>query len=136
MQLSTAIALGRTLGPMWTRDSQTGNCAMMAAGLAANSGKWNWRDNLNSRKEDVELPCSCSDGPICDGPFYSIVSRFASLISQTIHLFNHHVVWRGDWTLDRLIDWVRSVEPPDPYPQVPAGVSSEKRQLEEIVQCT
>ena len=37
-----------------------------------------------------------------------------TLGSISIHLFNDHVMTKKEWTMDQLIDWVATVEPPDP----------------------
>jgi len=55
-----------------------------------------------------------------------------------VHLFNYHVMTKKDWTMDQLIDWVRSVEPPDPEEDAPK-VNEEKpvadKEYEEVPAC-
>jgi hypothetical protein len=68
---------------------------------------WTWLD--------VYKPATC-------GCFVSLFPRLmpnvAMSIRETIaHLFDNHVFGKQDWTLDQLIDWVRSVEPTEAAPQ-------------------
>jgi hypothetical protein len=39
---------------------------------------------------------------------YSVLSNFTGIV---VHLFNFHVCCRADWTIERLADWLRTVEP-------------------------
>jgi len=48
------------------------------------------------------------------GLILQLAERMTNLSMVVVHLFNDHVMTRKDWTLDQLIDWVRSVEPADP----------------------
>jgi hypothetical protein len=41
-------------------------------------------------------------------------ASMTALRSVIVHLFNYHVVTAKDWTIERLADWVRSIEPPEP----------------------
>jgi len=128
MRLSDAIALGRTLGPSWTRNDQNGLCAMMMAGAAANGSSWNWTGGLDYKIETyVDLPCSCKT--CCDHPWNKYAGWFPRpekmfFHSAIIHLYNFHVTWKGDWTLDQLIDWVRGVE--ETVETVPVPIESKE----------
>lgn len=103
MKLSDAIALGRTLKSprAYTLGiGEDGGCAI-GMGLAAvdEHGSWpavmtRWPWLTNQR----ELPCGCNEGVGCSA-------------SAIVHVFDFHVYEKCDWTLDQLIDWVRSVEP-------------------------
>ena len=112
MRLSDAIALGRMiLRPLGGtfNDGKGGGCALgmayMAAGLdpykelfsamQCEPG-WKWIENTL-----FVLPCGCTG-----------YNKLYAL-STIVHLFDIHVMHLGDWTLDQLIDWVRSVEPPE-----------------------
>jgi len=116
MRLSDAIALGRTLCLPWEKGNRgTGfdrRCALQLASLAANGGK-DWLENLPAMqasfgyKLTVAVPCGCRD----EGEWPH--DGNASLHRAVMHMFNHHVCTLGDWTLDQLVDWVRSVEPPE-----------------------
>lgn len=57
---------------------------------------WPW---LNMQ---MPTPCGCTD---------TFRSNAFGVIG---HIFDEHVMGDKDWTLDQLIDWVRSVEPPEP----------------------
>lgn len=60
-------------------------------------GNWEW---LNQSYTAEFFPCHCC--PTLRGSTYSTV------IAQT---FNNHVMGRKDWTLEQLVDYVRSIEP-------------------------
>jgi hypothetical protein len=63
----------------------------------------------------LNLPCGCLHK-----------DDFADGANGTIaHLFDRHVFEKCDWTLDQLIDWVRSVEPQEAEapPSVPEAVA-------------
>lgn len=106
MRLSDAIAMGRTLCE--PKRATIYGCAMGMAnhaiggmiGYCTVEKAWPWIvNNL------FVAPCKCSG-----------TKNGAGVI---IHLFDFHVMTLGDWTLDQLIDWVRSVEP---VPETPAEV--------------
>lgn len=67
--------------------------------------RWNWLT------EPIIYPCECF------GTFE--LSRALTIIA---HLFDHHFFERQDWTLEQLVDWVRSVEPPEPDQEQATGV--------------
>jgi hypothetical protein len=120
VRLSDAIATGRVLLKPLAGElidmSGTAGCALGMAAKAAGIGsigvdirlKWLWI------REEAEMPCSC------------IPSPFASMHSPQpcsniiTHIFDDHVMTDKDWTLDQLIDWVRSVEPPEPFEDITA----------------
>src|SRR5207248_7167494 len=86
------------------------------------------------------LPCGCEKGTMimgsgCGGTFYS---GSMVVVNAIVHLFNYHVMTKKDWTMDQLIDWVRSVEPPDPEEDAPK-VNEEKpvadKEYEEVPAC-
>lgn len=63
----------------------------------------------------AELPCSCANLPedaliMGGGGFAQRKDSFNEVISILVHLFNQHVC-DGDWTIERLADWLRTVEP-------------------------
>ena len=111
MRLSDAIALGRMLALPWERGNRGGGrkCAMMLAGLAANGDCGDFITNLPFAASDstVTLPCICKG---LEGE-WPCLNGIGNMRRATMHVFNHHVCTVGDWTLDQLIDWVRSVEP-------------------------
>jgi hypothetical protein len=104
MRLSDAIALGRTLGLDLCRygkragEHSNRGCALDMAVLAVDGGKdwhdasyiWPWLNNKVLEKDKTS---------IADLYLFEIASRFDC------------DVMTGTITLDRLIDWVRSVEP-------------------------
>jgi hypothetical protein len=126
MRLSDAIALGRTIAKAVPEElsNHRGDeaCALGMAGLACGlSGwelhnpeftfcgakieadshydliyeRWPWLKNQTSSK----FPCGC------------VVLGEELFDEVVMHLFDVHIFNRKDWTLDQLIDWVRSVEP-------------------------
>lgn len=120
MRLSDAIALGRTL--ITPRGGSLGNgvsgCALgmglMAKGIVAKDEKlltepemnWPWITKY------MEFPCACS-------------SKGMKLraVDTIVHIFDSHITSDHctDWTLDNLIDWVRSVEPAETEPAIAEG---------------
>jgi hypothetical protein len=117
MRLSDAIALGRTiLEPVagTFNDHHGGGCAIGMAYeaigkdfLVSNVREWNWVHTVRGK-----LPCSCTRTCNCE------LCVQDPAISCIVHLFDVHVMGKGDWTLDQLIDWVRSVEPPEQVTEV------------------
>jgi hypothetical protein len=109
MRLSDAIALGRTLkkpvrGMMGIGTNH--GCALGMADAGVGGAKfgnefatelctWPWLSG------NTRLPCGCRSRR-------GFSSNHAGIIA---HLFDEHVFEKEDWTLDQLIDWVRSVEP-------------------------
>ena len=56
-----------------------------------------------SKESLVHCPVCCRPR-VTYGCYYSVIA----------HIFDYHVMTTGQWTLDQLIDWVRSVEPDEP----------------------
>lgn len=122
MRLSEAIALGRTLlnpvpGSLFA--GEDGGCAQgmalrcigkktTAESRLGIGDDWPWTLEVVGK-----FPCECVEGRpeiFSDGWF-----PYADTRSAIAHLFDSHVMGRHqDWTLDQLIDWVRSVEPAEP----------------------
>lgn len=110
MRLSDAIALGRTLiksqpGTVWDERDASGCAWGMAFAATGNHYcdniglkllGWHW-----SRMKTVCMSCSC----------FQPDTTFLYVDNAIAHLFDKHVYEKCDWTLDQLIDWVRSVEP-------------------------
>lgn len=55
-----------------------------------------------------------------------------SLSEWIVHVFNYHVMAVKDWTLDRLVQWVASVEPAEPEEAVTEH-AKEKTECPELV---
>jgi hypothetical protein len=122
VRLSDAIATGRVLlKPLAGELIDMNGTAGCALGMAAKAAgiesisvdirlKWPWI------REEAEMPCSCI--PSCT-PFASMHSP-KPCFGIITHIFDDHVMTRQDWTLDQLIDWVRSVEPPEPFEDITA----------------
>src|SRR5437660_7597000 len=75
---------------------------------------WPWISHTPVSK----LPCNCSVNALLIGACgcHTTASDVKSCIWMTIvHLFNQHVC-DGSWTIERLADWVRSVEPAEDVP--------------------
>lgn len=124
--LSDAIGLGRVLAKPWTRGDHTGGCALQIAFLARdgkseipldNEGwkNWDWAWKCSWETGRKVLPCACQGELMGGGLTHYGQTRKSfeegSWSSVIIHMFNYHVVTVEDWTLDQLIDWVRSIEP-------------------------
>jgi hypothetical protein len=133
MRLSDAIVLGRTLanGPVshifydpFTNCACARGMACLAIGRQEEAGHaerevWKWVN-----REGFALPCGCGMGPTYA---WSVIN----------HLMCHVTGMRdgrefpATWTIDQLIDWVRSVEPQEAEapPSVPEAVA------ESVVKC-
>jgi len=115
MRLSDAIATGRVI--VMPARQMYGNgvrgCALGMAAKAAGlsftvpghpiseliSKEWPWM-----AMPRYLPPCDCRPDRRPDSDAHSLIT----------HIFDAHVYHFGDWTLDQLIDWVRSVEPAEP----------------------
>lgn len=132
MRISDALALGRYLikplaGIRLSSDGTQG-CAwgMIETAAPSTYGKLLNRGIITS----AILPCDCATPLIIgNGMLRESRSMFCNLSQIIVHLFNYHVMTRHDWTMDQLIDWVRSVEPPDPEEKVTETAKSEEEVL-------
>jgi hypothetical protein len=123
MKLSDAILLGSTLlapqaGRQYSAENQSG-CALGMAAVATGctfrkvqNVPWQERRTLGVEGvwgtwtlELVRRPCKC---------FFLIVPRKLRVKEVIAHLFDYHVVHKKNWTLEQLVDWVRTVEPAEP----------------------
>ncbi len=113
MKLSEAMALGRVLlkpKAMFLTDGEGSGCALGMALTAIGvkiekpsfieepEKQWPWL------KKSCNCPCSCG------GSYVSYTAAIA-------HVFDFHVMskmWNQQWTMDQLIDWIKSVEPKEP----------------------
>jgi len=125
MRLSDAIALGRTIikPKSGSYPTDTEGCALDMGMRATEGGNWH---KSNRRwpwleKECPTLPCNCFRAR---GWPNTVELNFSWAI---IHLFDTHVfaseysVAFERWSLDMLIDWVRSVEPQEETERSPEG---------------
>ena len=115
MRLSDAIAMGRMLIRHVAGTIDDGNGGGCAFGMAFRAigdfnyfHHWDWKD-----QGLLPYPCDCKAdslimGSACQLFLHEGESRPAQII---VHLFNFHVMTAKDWTLDQLIDWVRTNEP-------------------------
>ncbi len=112
MRYSTALGLGSVI-LKWvagtTNDGHGGGCAL---GMIYKGGK----TATELGQLSAQLPCDCDlSRPImgsgCGPAWYHGI---CTLDHAIIHLFNYHVMTKKDWSMEKLIDWVRSVEPADP----------------------
>ena len=114
MKLSEAILLGSTVvkpkaGTQFDSDEHSG-CAIGMAGTAIGAGfretpggcregglhtimGWEWT------AKQQRLPCWC------------LPLRKRSMAWTITHIFDHHIMGKKNWTLERLVAWVASVEP-------------------------
>lgn len=113
MRLSEAIRLGSlTIKPIPYKisDGNGGGCALgmaqVAIGTSLLRNEWPWMT-----ERFINVPCSCVSYKQHD--YIDKVSFFPIRINGDIvvHLFNEHVMEIGDWTLDKLCEWIASVEP-------------------------
>lgn len=123
MKLSDAILLGSTLlapqaGRQYSGENQSG-CALGMAAIARGctfrrvpSVPWQERRTLGVEGvwgtwtlDLVRRPCNC---------LFLIVPRKMRIKDIIAHLFDYHVVRKKNWTLEQLVDWVRTVEPTEP----------------------
>jgi len=124
MRASEALMLGSTLlkplmGTWYQQDSsgEEYGCAMgmIQAGLAGTAGGYSplaipeWMRYPWGRR----LPCDCT-GDYVTGSMGLMNSREVSeytVQNTVVHLFNYHVMQKEDWTIERIADWLHSVEP-------------------------
>jgi len=117
MRISTGIALGSTMiKPLAGRHLNEDRSAGCAWGMVSMATP-NEADRLINEGMDIKimLPCGCKGNIIGSG--LCLVNRpdgTDTLTMGIVHLFNDHVMTKKDWTMERLIDWVRTVEPADP----------------------
>ena len=108
MRLSDKIALGRVLirHSSFTLVGEAG-CAMgMALRAQGFEGDGRLDDAINELEGAqffVVPPECCEQLKREPGPLYKFI----------VHLNDRHIFKSRDWTLDQLIDYVRSVEPPE-----------------------
>jgi hypothetical protein len=122
MRLSEAIALGRTLcisTPYAQDDGAGGGCAL---GMGARAMNRKFLGSFSIAPDPVlhvpcDFPCKCKD---------TRMGYFDGKLGGGIaHIFNEHVHGDKSWTLDQLIDWVRSVEPAEAPPSLTEAVAIE-----------
>lgn len=112
MKLSEAINLGRTLVTPKACSIHTddGHGCAQGMALAALGSRFYFYGELEDRypwfaKMPSILGCSCEKCFTLNEP--------QTARTHLQHLFDWHVMSTKDMTLDQLIDWVRSVEPPE-----------------------
>ncbi len=122
MKLSEAILLGSTvLAPKAGGQLFTEKQAGCALGMAAVARGCSFRPVTHFDQKDkrtlgtegvwgswvltpVARPCKC---------WRFLVPREMRIKDIIAHLFDHHVMRRRNWTLDQLVEWVKTVEPKD-----------------------
>src|ERR1700747_785030 len=116
MRASTAMNLGRAIlkplaGVHWDHNANAG-CAWGMADAALGGGAAFHLMLQKANQHMVVLGCECGPGEImlggCQMHFWQ--GGIMSLAQAIVHLFNYHVMTKRDWSMDRLIEWVRSVE--------------------------
>jgi len=134
MKLSEAIVLGSTVlnskaGGQHFSESQSG-CALGMAAVARGCvfGPGRGPVDAQSRRtlgtegvwgdwvlREVVRPCDC---------WRFRVPREMCIKDIIAHLFDYHVMVRKNWTIDRLANWVKTLEPEEaPLPKMPNAVS-------------
>lgn len=119
MKISTAMNLGSSMifpiAGQHLNVDRTGGCAWGMVNVAA-PGEYENMLNMRAHRVYLRLPCGCK-GNIMGAGMKSIYypDGKLNLTYAIVHLFNDHVMTRKDWSMEKLIDWVASVEPPDPF---------------------
>lgn len=118
MKLSLAIATGRTVltpyaGYFLARGQR--GCALGMAGIADGLALVEEGPRVaieNYKAIETHWPWLKTEGPKCPVCGNSSNHFYTDLIA---HIFDAHVAGiKSEWTLDQLIDWIRSVEPAEP----------------------
>lgn len=138
MKLSEAMMIGSVM-IKWvagTRDNEEGGgCALGMADKAVGrncSTLYAWSIKPNH----YLLPCDCKGDELLLG---NCMNGFAKPhIESTAqgvitHLFNYHVMTKGDWTLERLVDWVHSIEPVETIEDQPEAEAEEAVNAKETI---
>ena len=116
MRLSDAIALGRlVMTPKITffTHADRGCALQMAIKAVGRDENWSGADSIwDWLNEKAERPCRCGR------PW---VGQAQSQSQHIVHIFDWHVMRDKTWTLDQLINWVRSIEPPEPEESLSQG---------------
>lgn len=127
MKTSDALMLGATmlkpLRGVFIHDAIDGGCALGMIEVAFHGipktragARGNNRWILEMRVGGVPLPCDCNPEyslmGSC-GDFYRSEDIRRTYQNVIVHLFNQHVC-DGSWSIERLADYVRSVEPAEP----------------------
>lgn len=124
MKASEALVLGSTLlkpvpGTQSTNDGR-GGCALGMIAVAQGKKITVFSGNtfgdflvLEWMSRPTTLPCSCKDKILMGSSCYpfSRESIESSIYRTLTHLFNYHVCGIQDWTIERLADWLKTVEP-------------------------
>ena len=130
MKLSEAILLGSTvLAPKAGGQHFSELKAGCALGMAAIANGCTFRPVTQFEEKDrrtlgtegvwgswvltaVPRPCQC---------WRFLVPREMRIKDIIAHLFDHHVMRRRNWTLEQLVEWVKTVEPNDAIPSATAN---------------
>lgn len=152
LRLSEAILLGSTMikplsGIIISSDGSRGCAFGMAAvaigklrqvrGFVPFGERWlatwegdhfaGWRDYPWVLRSYTPLPCICTHEQFQQsGDLPHGMTRWNCVAERAIiHLFNFHVATQKDWTIERLAQWVASIEPQSPsdFEELPDAVS-------------
>jgi len=128
MKLSDAILLGSTIlrprGGGQYYSEQNAGCALGMAAIAGGCGFQLTRQPVAEQEQRtlgtegvwgqwvlavVERPCNC---------WKFRVPKEMRIKDIIAHVFDRHIMRKKDWTLERLVAWVKTVEPAeDPLPK-------------------
>ncbi len=126
MKLSEAILLGSTvLAPQAGKQYSSETKAGCALGMAAIANGCTFRPITQFDERDrrtlgtegvwgtwvitmVRRPCKC---------WRIVVPREMRIKDIIAHIFDYHVMVKKNWTLEQLVEWVKTVEPDDTTPQ-------------------
>ncbi len=125
MKLSEAILLGSTvLAPQAGRQYSSETKAGCALGMAAIANGCTFRPTTQFKQNDrrtlgvegvwgswvltiVGRPCKC---------WRWVAPREMRIKDIIAHLFDYHVMEKKNWTVEQLVEWVKTVEPNDATP--------------------
>lgn len=134
MKLSEAIMLGSSLirsVPFIRDDGFGGGCAMGMAEVAAGMFSFKLETKYPWMQTQICLvPCGHDIGAKYNRiPGYKTPHTPTFIIA---HLFNEHVHGDRSWTLEQLVDWVRSVEPDEEPEATTETIAEWKQELVEV----
>lgn len=118
MRLSEAILLGSMTARAIAYSRHDDNGGACALGMAENARGCSGFDAAENAypwlRHHAQAPCGHKGHRQLSGPlrvpYYVPIGNYSSVIA---HIFNEHVCEDKTWTLEQLVDWIRSVEPQD-----------------------
>ena len=112
MKLSEAILLGRSL--VTPRRADFGSCAWgMAAAANGKNGSQVFKEACASGWEDVGIAFGYPWTSKIAGqaPCEHAYLEYSPIAYIIAHLFDEHVFGTADWTVERIAEWIATIEP-------------------------